>query len=353
MAFFEYPSFDGHEVDFLNFEGRISSKDIKALVNQKSVTRIQTTEPVKLSTIKRLNAEFFAERPDVLFRIYSSWDKPYDLSFLKLMPNLRRLSIDCSKSVSHIETISQLPNLVELGIGVLDLKNFDVLNQVPESLKALQISQTISKKPSIDMIKRFTKLEKLYIEGQCKGLDAIAELTQLQDLTLRSVSTQNLDFLAGLQKLWSVDLKLGGTKNLAALADVPNLKYLELWQIMKLDDISVISELKNLQNLFLESLKQITQMPKLDNLTSLRRIMLQNMSGMTDFASLANAPSLEELLLTNGVPAQVELLNPLFSNPNLKKASAYFGSNKRNHQFERTAKSRGLLPYKRCSFHYS
>ncbi len=202
------------------------------------------------------------------------------------------------------------------------------------------------------MIERFSNLETLYIEGHRKGLEAIAGLAQLQDLTLRSVTSPNLDFLSGLQELWSVDLKLGRTTNLAALAKVPNLKYLELWQIMKLDDLSVISELKSLQNLFLESLKRVTQMPKLNNLTSLRRVMLQNMSGMTDFTSLADAPSLEEFLLTDGKPAQADLLNPLFSNPNLKKASAYFGSDKRNHQFETKANARGLLPYKRCSFQY-
>jgi hypothetical protein len=352
MGFVAHPGFEGLEVDFINFEGRISSKDIESILADKTITRIQTNKPVKRSSMKRLNAELFSVRPDILLRLYSYWDKPCDLSFLELMPNLRRFSVDSVRSVSHIEAISQLPNLVELGIGALDLTDFNVLNQVVDSLNVLEIHQAKSKKPSLDIIERFGNLERLYIEGHCKGLEAIAGLTQLQDLTLRSVTSPNLDFISGLPELWSVDLKLGGTTNLAALAEVPNLKYLELWQIMKLDDLSVVYELKSLQNLFLESLKRVTQMPKLNNLTSLRRVMLQNMSGITDFTSLADAPSLEEFLLTDGKPAQADLLNPLFSNPNLKKASAYFGSDKRNHLFEAKATAHGLLPYNRCSFHY-
>ena len=50
------------------------------------------------------------------------------------------------------------------------------------------------------------------------------------------------------------------------------LKYLELWQIRGLSDISVVSSLSDLQYLFLQALRNVDGIPDLSRLTRLRKV---------------------------------------------------------------------------------
>ncbi|MEI5908571.1 hypothetical protein WAK64_16105 [Bacillus spongiae] len=117
-----------------------------------------------------------------------------------------------------------------------------------------------------------------------------------------------------------------------------NIKYLELWQIRGLSDISFISTLVGLENLFLQSLPNIEVLPNFTNLKKLRKIALENMKGLKDISSLEYAPSLIEFSHWSAMNMQVKDYIPLLKNPSLKRAAVGFGSNKRNNQFEEIAK---------------
>src|SRR3990167_951247 len=97
----------------------------------------------------------------------------------------------------------------------------------------------------------------LYIEGHDKDIEVISKLVTLERLTLRSITLKDLSIFLPLKKLWWLAIKLGGTKNLSMFSKIEGLKYLELWMIKGLEDISAISKLKNLQFLFLQNLKNI------------------------------------------------------------------------------------------------
>jgi hypothetical protein len=89
-------------------------------------------------------------------------------------------------------------------------------------------------------------LRKLYIEGQQNGIAVLGELQGLEDVTLRSISTPGLEYVSNLPRLLSLDIKLGGIQNLSAISGKQSIKYLELWQIKGLSDISVVSSLTGL-----------------------------------------------------------------------------------------------------------
>ncbi|WP_445749337.1 hypothetical protein [Polaribacter sp.] len=195
-------------------------------------------------------------------------------------------------------------------------------------------------------------MEYLYLEGQQKGCESINQLKKLKKIVLRSISTPNLDYLQGLKELWSVDIKLGGIKNLDALKTLPNLKYLELWQVRDLADLSFISELTNLQNLFIQSLKQVQKLPDFENSTALRRIYLENLKGLKDLSNVKSAPALEEfiyVLAENQIP---ENLIPILENPKLKSVFCRFGSNKKNDTFDDMVLKYGKQIYKYNEFKY-
>lgn len=332
--------------------GELSSREIKKLATDIGLGVIQTATALPTKTWQRMNAELFSRRPDIELRVYGFYSDVCDLGFARLMTNVRRFSADCLHQAINVEAVGEIPELEALRLGIFDLVNFDVLDRVSDRLVNLSLHATKSRKPNLSNLSRFERLRELYLEGQQKNIDVIAGLTSLKEVTLRSITTENLDYLSGLSELWSLDLKLGGTTNLGAIANLDSLKYLEIWQVRGLSDISVISDLFGLQNLFLQSLSRIESLPSLDRLTNLRRIYLENMKGLHDLSALETAPALEQFILIDGRSQSIEEVLPVLRNPRLKCVGAYFGSDKRNQEFEQLAAEHGKSPYVRTAFEY-
>jgi hypothetical protein len=267
-----------------------------------------------------------------------------DLSFASGMTNVRHFSADCLRDAVGVEHIAAMEQLESLGVGIYHLEDFGFLNQVTQSLKKLFLGATRSRKPDLSPLSRFGSLEEIYVEGQQKNIEVLSQLTNLQDVTLRSVNTPGLSYLTPLRRLWSLDIKLGGIRDLYAIEGMANIKYLELWQIRGLSDIGVVSTLTGLQFLLLQSLRQITVLPDLSRLTKLRRINLENLKGLQDIGSLEHAPALEEFLHVSAQNMQPEDYGPLFRNPSLRRAAAGFGSDKRNNRFKELMKLHGIEP---------
>jgi hypothetical protein len=214
----------------------------------------------------------------------------------------------------------------------------------------LSLCATKSKKPSLAPVARFDQLRKLSLEGQQKDLDVISKLTSLEDLTLRSISVADFAFLRDLNRLWSLDIKLGGSKNLAALEGMAGIKYLELWQVRGLNDISVVSTLTGLQHLFLQSLPNVTCIPDLSRLRALRRVFLENMKGLKDVRSLASAPALEDFIHCSAQGMEPDQYLDLLKMPTLRRLLVGFGSERKNEVLRNLAKQVGIEQFERDEF---
>ena len=140
----------------------------------------------------------------------------------------------------------------------------------------------------------------------------------------------DLSLLVGLANLWSLDIKLGGTKNLTLLPHLKSLKYLELWMIKGLEDVSTIASLESLQSLFLQALRRVVSMPPLDASSNLRRVVIETMKGLTDLRPFAMAPSLREFAAWDMGHLQPEAFRPFVGHPTLEYLSAGLGSRKKN-----------------------
>jgi len=330
----------------------ITKKEIIELNEKKNISSIQFSSPLNNIEFDYLEDYLFSKRTDISLRVYGHYSEKCDLNFLKQIPSLQKFSADCLKSVNGIENILELKNIETLGIGIFDLESFDILENINPNLKRLYLHQTKSKKPKIDSIKRFKNLECLYLENQSKGIEEIKTLKNLKDLTLRSITTENLDYLIGLNELWTVDIKLGGIKNFKALETLQSLKYLELWQIRDLSDLSFISNLVKLQNLFIQSLPNVTELPNFEKLIYLKRIYLENLKGLKNLNSLKNAKSLKEFIYTSANNVEIENLIPAIENSNLESISCWFGNSKKNIAFEKLVLESGKKPYKYSKFEY-
>jgi len=336
----------------IDFKEPISSSDIRKVLADKEGKRLQTSQPISEKTWKKLNKEVFAKRPELLLRVCCNWSVRYDLAFARLMTNVRHFTASALKRVKNLEAIGEIPQLESLGLGVYELESFEALNGVSAKLKKLTLEKTKSKKPDLAPLERFRNLRVLYLEGQQKNIEVLAELKKLEDVTLRSVSPPDLEFLSQHQKLWSLDLKLGGIKDLSAIAKFPSLKYLELWQIRGLENLDFISKLSGLQHLFLQSLSRIKSIPDLRACQSLRRMRVQNLRAVQDWSALEHAPALEEFTLSEAEKTSPRELVPLLKNPHLKSACGYFGSLKKNKEFVSLLDEHGKAEYQYSPFKY-
>jgi hypothetical protein len=256
-----------------------------------------------------------------------------DLSFVRRVKNVRRFSADCLTQATGLEHLAELEKLEELAIGIRSLESFDLLEQLPSGIKKLSLMATESRKPRLQALSRFQTLTHLYLERQQQGIEVLSELKKLEVLTLRSITTEGLDYIATLPRLWSLEVKLGGIKKLSAIANKESIKYLELWQIRGLSDVSVISSLRGLQYLFLQSLINVRAIPDLSKLHNLRRLHLENLKSLKDVSAILHAPALEEFLHISAQNIQPEMYKDLMSMPTLKYVQGGFGSRKKNEEF--------------------
>jgi len=336
----------------IDFTDSLSMTDIEYLVSYSPIKVLQCSSPVKEVTWELLNFEFFRRRPEVELRIYGFHSQECDLSFASKMSYVRHFTADCLMSASGIESIAKIPELLTLIIGIYDLDNFNFLWSVPDTLTSLLLGNTRSKKPDLLPLSRFRGLNRIYLDGQQKNIDVLSELGALEDVTLRSITTPDLHYLSGLQRMWSLDIKLGGNHDLSAIQNMEGIKYLAMWQLREFNNIDVIAHLPGLQNLFLQSLPQIYAVPSLREARNLRRITFQNLKGLKNFTELQWAPALEDFILIQGQSQQPEDLLPVLCNPNLHRASAHFGSIKKEKRFKEFLQAYGIEDTVPIPFNY-
>jgi internalin A len=208
--------------------------------------------------------------------------------------------------LESIDGLRHLPDLEELGLGA--------------TRRPLDVSG----------LRRFPGLRELFLEGPVRGIEAVAGLTELDDLTFRSITLPDLSLLLPLRRLASFDLKLGGTKDLRLLPRIGEIRYLELWLIKGLTDVAPVGEMSGLRSLFLQALRGVTSLPDLSRCAALRRVHLETMKGLGSLAPLATAPALRDLVLIDLPQLAAEDLAPLVGLPGLRGVSIGLGSIRKN-----------------------
>jgi hypothetical protein len=267
---------------------------------------VQFCTSLKESEFLRL-ADFLSGYPNIPLRVYGH-ETVKDLEFLRYFPFLRGFQAD-----------------------LWTLESMEGLRHLSSDLQFLGLGATRSKAHSLSFLKRFPALKDLYIEGHTKDISALKHCTQIESLTLRSITLPDLSPLTNLGNLRHLRLKLGGTKNLELLPRIGQLVYLELWRIFGLSDVSAIAELNKLQFLFLQSLKHVTALPGLDRLPTLRRVHLEDLKSIQDLEPVSRAPNLTELIVTEMPKLQVDAFSPFVGHKTLRVARIWL-RNKSKHK---------------------
>ena len=275
-------SFDNGVLKYYGYE-ELDEAFIGEIVKNKIVRCIQISRRLPAEAFSRID-KVLEKRPDLYFRIYGLYhEETFDLSCLHDMKHLKRQILDFSlkdrRNLCDFGILREIGDLKALRLSLFDLRDYCFLKELPEDMEELTVfADTINGGVSFDCswLLRYEKLAKLYLGKKVKkNLQRIAELPLLKKLTLRGIKVNDLAFLKerGLEAL---ALHWCGMNDLDSLRDFTSLRELELWRIMKLEDISFISTLSGLEKLSLIDLNHIHELPDLANLRALREIRLDN-----------------------------------------------------------------------------
>ncbi len=130
--------------------------------------------------------------------------------------------------------------------------------------------------------------------NQISDLTPLAQLTNLETLTLRYGEMEDLSPLASLTQLTELDLTGGRFSDISPLARLTNLQSLSLSTNNALSDITPLSSLTNLTTLSL-SATAVTDLTPLASLAALESLSLQS----TDVADITPLAQLQALTYVN------------------------------------------------------
>lgn len=256
---------------------------ISQIADDTKIKFIQISKPLPQQAYWSID-KILEKRDDIHFRIYGLYgDAEFDLSCLHLLKHLKHITLDAHlgkrQDMFNLDVLTELENLQTLRLALFDLRDYSFIKNLSSDIKELCISaDTMSGGVAFDCawLTRYKKLKTLYLGKKAKKhIERIAEIGCLENLTLRGIKLKDFKFLRE-SKLCSLSIHLCGMNDLTSLTNFDNLKILELWRIMKLEDISFISTLTSLEQLNLRDLSHITTLPDLSRLKNLQQVILDN-----------------------------------------------------------------------------
>jgi hypothetical protein len=303
---------DFSQENFKKWETRIDELDR---------VQIENLHEISQSNLNELYERILKKRKSLPLRIFNFVEK--DLSLISNFTELESLSVELPGRILNIEVLENFKNLKALHLDCDSQENLDFLWNINSSLERLSIMVHGSKRSNLDLtpVSNFKTLKHLYLKGYNKNIEnAVSEFTEIETLALRSISRpKNLDFISRLTSLKDLIIQSCSFENINAISKLPNIRYLQLWRLAKLNDINVVSVLNNLQYIFIETLNGLETFPEISNLPKLRRVKISSCKNIRDFSSIEKSVSLTGFIIQNASNNDINDFIPIFKNPNINE----------------------------------
>jgi hypothetical protein len=247
----------------------------------------------------------------------------------RLLEAHHSVALQVQSDQTNLDFLRHFPKLRRFEAALPSLASWEGLSYLPVDAEHLSLLRT-KRALSIGVLGRFRNARRLYLEGHRKDVEVVAELVGLEDLTLRSITLPDLSLLVGLDRLWSLDIKLGGINNLALLPRLESLKYLELWAVRGLTDLTAIASTTSLQFLFLQDLSHVRAIPPLHSMGNLRRVWIETLKALQDVCAFGTAPALEEFAAISMRHLPPENFRCFRGHHTLRYLTAGLGSRRKN-----------------------
>lgn len=305
----------------------------KEIVEDKTIHTIQISETIPEDLLVWVD-KIFEVRPDITFRIYGFYNQDHtcDLSFLNKLPHIQRISIDYLRNVENLSVLENL-SLKSLRLYVFDLKDYAIIKNLYEGLEELSISHEISGKIHFDCnwLLKYKNLKTLYLGKASQNIESVTQMEKLEELVIRGSKIKDLSFLKE-SKIKNLKLHWCSMEDLSSLSGNKNIESLELWRILKLNDLDFISTLSNLKYLFLQDLANITSLCEVKD-TSLESIYIDNLKKLENVDSLKEVKTLRKVEMVMVPKLSLESVEKIYQNEAIQEIEIRGIGNKKRMMF--------------------
>ena len=318
------------KINFIDLNGKLNDTELNEIIKAGAFDRIQTNDIPSRETLTILNNHYFLKFPETGFRLYSYHKKNLDLSFLKYLSNIEKLSIDYTENTENISCLKYLKNLKSLRLNIHLLDDFSFITEISDKLEQFSLE---TKKTLFDtsLLNRFMHLKVLYLSGYKKNIDSLADFLSLESLTLKGITLESTAFLNNIKSLKSLKIHWGNTKNFSELYGNTSINALQLFRISNFTDTDLLANLPNLKAAELSCLRHIDCTPDLSEHKNLKHLLFDDMKSLIDLSALEYSENLESVSFSCCPPKfEPEYILPVLRNKSVKQCSFYTGSSKKN-----------------------
>jgi hypothetical protein len=226
-------------------------------------------------------------------RFYGHYGSHFDAAFLRHLPEVRDLALDCLTGIVNEDEVGRLHNLTRLSFGVFEFDRPDFFNTIEiDRLERLILIENRKRNFDLNPLARCRSVRELFINGHSKGIKAITGLPHLQKLSLGAYAKNNpLDFISDIPALKALTLILGGRADIDDMSSTT----LETLQILRVRALSTLGDLSRFPLLSALRVEDQLQLVRLD-LTgaSLERLWLYNCKKLAELPGLDKQERLRE-----------------------------------------------------------
>jgi len=310
---------------------------LEATIREGRTPVVQFSEPgydeAILREINALCAEFGS---NIEVRFYGHYDSTFDARWLRFVPEVVHLSVDCLLTIEHPEVIGYLPHLRRLSLGVHKLDRPDILDVLPlEDLEVLRLCETRKADVRLAPLQRCRSLRTLHLAGHTRDFDTLAQLDSVSDLTLASIpSKQSVAAVSSMRGLRELGLILGGRDNIDEIGH-PDLRVLEVVRVRGLSSLGALSRFPSLETLRIEDQLRLISLDVTRSLPNVRTLTIANCKKLSKVTGLDTLTRLETLVLSM-TPVDLEDLARSGFPKSLKTVRVHTGTKRGNdaaHEF--------------------
>ncbi len=316
---------------FAYLDTQVDDAVINEIIDNPESAVIQISDYISENTLRKLNV-VFVKRPDIQFRVYGRRNYPdfdgWNLQFLSLLPAVERLSIDSFECLdSDFEVLQSLSGLKELRMEVFNIKDYSFVKILPVQIENLTIIAEMKSgraKFDCNWLLRLPLLHTLFLGKIDKNLESIIAFDRLRNLTLQGVGVKDLSFLKQL-RIESLTISWCNVNKIDwnSLRDFSTIRYLKLFSIKKMDDISFITTLPRLEKLELIWMGAVVRLPDLSCLENLNEVYIDTANKLEDVSGLVGVKSLKIVEILNSKSITNEAVNVLMKNQSIEKFLCY------------------------------
>ncbi len=262
-------------------------------------------------------------------RFYGHYGSRFDAAVLRHLPEVQNLAVDCLLRIENEDEIGKLPKLESLSFGVFQLDRPDFLHSLNlDQLTRLTLSETRKRNIDLAPLGRCPLLTELLVNGHAKGIAAIANLPTLRKLTLTAFAKSNgLDFIAAMRSLVDLTLILGGRQNLDDVASTT----VHMMQVLRVRGVETLGDLSRFPALKALRVEDQLQIRELDlSGANLERLWLFNCKNLSSLRGLERQERLREFFASR-VALDLDALRDREWPPSATSVQLFSGSKKWNH----------------------